>query len=56
MALVVCFLLSACKKDYVCKCSDIGVPDMTFKIHDTEKNAKKQCSQRMYYTGACELQ
>lgn len=50
------FSLVSCKKDYVCKCSDLSVPDHTFTIHDTKEKAKKQCSETIYYTGGCTLQ
>lgn len=48
--------LTSCKKDYVCKCSDLSVPDRTFRIFDTKKKAQQKCSETIYYTGGCGLQ
>ncbi len=41
--LVVC-LLTSCKKDYTCSCSNPGGVFQTYKIKDTKKKAIQKCS------------
>ena len=56
LVILTLFTLSSCKKDYSCKCSDVGSPDYVFTIHDTKGNAKKQCESKIYYTGGCRIE
>jgi hypothetical protein len=56
LAAILVFSMTSCKKDYLCKCSDLSVPDYSFKIHDTKKKAEKKCTETIYFTGGCHLQ
>ena len=41
-------LLSGCKKDYTCACTNPGGTTNVFTVKDTKSNATKKCSD--YYT------
>ena len=53
-------ILSSCKKDYVCKCTDWGTTpsSVTYStIHDTKENAKANCEDRQGFPeSGCVLQ
>jgi hypothetical protein len=35
-------IMTSCKKDFSCQCSDAGTISETYTIHDTKKNAKSK--------------
>lgn len=39
-----CILLSSCKKDYTCVCTNPGGVFKTYTIKDTKRKAKDQCA------------